>query len=114
MIKNKSHERTPRVTFPVPFRMGDVVEEIAPRGFGASSEKDYLQRRRAEWEKTGKGRRHVICGVKMRNEGYLDYSTDHGAWYPHSSFKLVEESNQKTLNQILRDQRIETEEDYEE
>jgi hypothetical protein len=111
-------QRTPRVSLPIPFRMGDVVVEIGPPDFGFcnldGSNSKYQRESLARWEKERKGRKHIIQDTKLRNEGYFEYATDHGAWYAHSRLQLLEKSSAKTLNRLLGKQRASEDEDYEE
>lgn len=107
--------RIPRIKLPIPFRLGDVVREVKPRDFGSYCAPDdsdgskYKARRQAEWENRDRGRTHIIHETKLRVDGYIEYSTNHGAWFPHTSFELVEACSTNSLNRLLRDYRAEIE-----
>lgn len=66
----------------IPFRMGDVVE---------------YQINGRYWKK---GEEHIIKEVVMYSPKTFTYSTDQGAWFEHSDFKLVREADLKSLTKL--------------
>jgi hypothetical protein len=112
--------RPPRIKFPILFAKGDLVREVDHRNFGFSNmgpggNAAYQRERKARWEKTEKGRLHIIDKVDMNaDDGSIQYSTNRGAWYQHHQFSLVERASSRTLNLLLRDLRMETAGYYEE
>jgi len=64
--------------FFIPFRTGDVVKVVKGR--------------RA-------GQEHIIESFDVRNQ---EYSTDHGAWYLHSTFELVRPCDKLSLKKLYK------------
>lgn len=85
----------------IPFRMGDVVKEIAPGEFGWSSEPGYFEECQKDWEKREKGRTHIIEEVMRRGTSFV-YSTTHGAWFDHEQFRLIKKSNPTSLRKLQK------------
>lgn len=86
----------------IPFRMGDVVKEIAPGEFGWCCEPGYFKKCQKDWEKREKNRIHIIDEVSRRGRGVFEYSTTHGAWYSHNQFELVRASNPRSLRKLQK------------
>lgn len=100
------------INFPTPFRMGDVVREVAPGDFGSSSEKGYKARRRKEWEQRDKGTEHIIHAASFGGSG-IHYSTNHGAWYDHKQFELIRGADTQSLTELYRRNCDEDDENFE-
>jgi len=45
----------------------------------------------------------IIHEVIFSSESSFEYSTNHGAWYPHNSLKLIRLCNKESLKQLFSD-----------
>lgn len=69
--------------FTKPFRLGDTVKNISKTNgwkFGVV---------------------HIIHGIEL-NQGCIEYSTDHGAWFEHKDFELVKVCDEESLAKLVK------------
>jgi hypothetical protein len=79
---------------PIPFRVGDVVKVVQKQQVGYCCESGPIYEGKI-------GQKHIIMEISW-NGATWEYVTNHGAWYDHEMFVLLEEANEKSLKKATK------------
>lgn len=78
------------------FQTGDVVKYINPQN--------------TVWKV---GETHIIYEISYIGKNTFEYSTNRGAWFNESDFKLIRKADKKSFAQLDKDLEEEEDEEYE-